>query len=110
MERGIGMAAKFEIRSPKAGEFRWVLISQGRTLATGEAYPRRVSCVKAIGSLRKAAPTAKVDDTTLKSAAGKPAAKPPTAAKRTVSKAAKAVEQTAAKTARKTSAAHKRTG
>ncbi|MDQ1499751.1 MAG: hypothetical protein QOI86_3091, partial [Actinomycetota bacterium] len=27
------MAAKFEIRSPKAGEFNWVLLSQGRTLA-----------------------------------------------------------------------------
>src|SRR5687767_15061978 len=48
---GCLMAAKFEIRSPKAGQFRWVLTSQGRTLATGETYSRRVSAEKAIDSL-----------------------------------------------------------
>jgi uncharacterized protein YegP (UPF0339 family) len=62
------MAAKFEIRSPKAGEFNWVLLSQGRTLATGETYTRKVSCVNALESVRKAAPTAAVDDTTVKPA------------------------------------------
>ena len=60
------MAAKFEIRSPKAGQFRWVLTSQGRTLATGETYSRRVSAEKAIDSLHKAAATATIDDTTKK--------------------------------------------
>lgn len=65
------MAAKFEIRSPKAGQFRWVLTSQGRTLATGETYSRRVSAEKAIGSLQVAAATATIDDTTIKAPARK---------------------------------------
>jgi uncharacterized protein YegP (UPF0339 family) len=59
------VAAKFEIRSATAGEFRWVLVSQGRTLATSEAYKRKVSAEKAIGSLRKAAATASVADLTV---------------------------------------------
>ena len=78
------MAAKFEIRSPKTGEFNWVLTSQGRTLATGESYTRKVSAEKAIASLRKAAGTATVADLTLrpakapvaKAAPAKRAAKP----------------------------------
>jgi uncharacterized protein YegP (UPF0339 family) len=65
------MAAKFEIRSPKAGQFRWVLTSQGRTLATGETYSRRVSAEKAIGSLQAATATATIDDTTIKAPTGK---------------------------------------
>ena len=65
------MAAKFEIRSPKAGQFRWVLTSQGRTLATGETYSRRVSAEKAIDSLQAAAATATIDDTTIKALPGK---------------------------------------
>ena len=68
------MAAKFEIRSAKAGEFNWVLKSQGRTLASGESYARKVSAEKAIESLRKAAASAAVDDTTVKATApAKPA-------------------------------------
>ncbi|MDQ1505800.1 MAG: hypothetical protein QOD57_3527 [Actinomycetota bacterium] len=58
------MAAKFEILSPRAGEFRWVLSSQGRVLAESDAYTRKVSCVNALESFRKAAPTAVVIDTT----------------------------------------------
>jgi uncharacterized protein YegP (UPF0339 family) len=80
------MAAKFEVRSPKAGEFRWVLVSQGRTLATSESYTRKVSAEKAIKSLRKAAGTATVADLTL------------AAAKTTAKRAAKKVEKAAAKT------------
>jgi uncharacterized protein YegP (UPF0339 family) len=72
--------AKFEIRSPKAGEFNWVLTSQGRTLATGESYSRRASAEKAVESLRKAAATATIHDTTLKPAPAK-AAKAAKAAK-----------------------------
>jgi len=70
------VAAKFEIRQPKAGQFNWVLVSQGRTLATGEAYGRKVSAQNAIESLRKAAATATVADLTLppaKTAPGKAA-------------------------------------
>jgi uncharacterized protein YegP (UPF0339 family) len=132
------MAAKFEIRSPKAGEFRWVLTSQGRTLAIGETYSRRASAEKAIESLRAAAATATIDDTTARRgakpavakaartsgkalgratgttkktarAAAKKTAKAPAAAKRTVNKAAKAAEKTAAKAAKKTTTPRKGT-
>jgi uncharacterized protein YegP (UPF0339 family) len=91
------MAAKFEIRSPKAGEFNWVLLSQGRTLAVGETYTRKVSCVNAVESVRKAAPTAAVDDTTVRPAP----AKAPTA---------KTTARAAAKTARTTAKAAVKTG
>ena len=79
------MAAKFEIRSPKAGEYRWVLVSQGRTLATGAPYARRALAAKSIDSFRLAATAAPVVDTTV------PAAKP------TTSKAARAVGRVLAK-------------
>jgi len=59
------MAAKFEIAS-KAGQFTWVLKSQGRTLATGEAYRQRAAAQKAIESLRKAVAGATVSDLTVK--------------------------------------------
>jgi uncharacterized protein YegP (UPF0339 family) len=62
------MAAKFEIVQPKAGEYRWVLSSQGRVLAKSDAYTRKVSCVNAMESFRKAAPTAAVVDHTVKPA------------------------------------------
>ena len=58
------MAAKFEILQPKPGEFRWVLTSQGRVLARSDAYTRKASCVNAMESFRKAAPTATIDDRT----------------------------------------------
>lgn len=132
-DRGENVAAKFEIRSPKAGQFRWVLTSQGRTLATGETYGRRATAEKAIDSFRMAAIAAPVNDTTVRAtkpavakavrtggravgkaagttrktvrAAAKKTAKAPAAAKKTVIKAAKAVE----KAAGKNSAARKRT-
>lgn len=59
------MAAKFEILQPKPGEFRWVLSSQGRVLARSDAYTRKASCLNAMESFRKAAPTATVDDQTV---------------------------------------------
>ena len=79
------MAAKFEIQSPKPGEYRWVLTSQGRTLATSEAYSRRGLAEKAIVSFRMAAVNAPVIDTTL----------PP--AKTTTGKVARATGRTVAK-------------
>ena len=66
------MAAKFEIESPKAGQYRWVLSSQGRILATGATYNRRSLAEKAIVSFRMAAVNAPIVDATL------PAAKTPT--------------------------------
>jgi uncharacterized protein YegP (UPF0339 family) len=73
------VAANFEIRSPKAGRYVWVLVSQGRTLATSPEYGRRALAEKAIAAFRLAATAAPVVDTTA------PAAKPAT------SKAARAV-------------------
>ena len=44
------MAAKFEIRSAGPGKFTWVLVSQGRTLASGEPYARRaIQTVRGVG-------------------------------------------------------------
>jgi uncharacterized protein YegP (UPF0339 family) len=86
MEAGrMAMAAKFEVVQSGSG-YRWVLRSQGRTLATSESYGRRALAEKAITSFRMAAVNAPVIDTTL------PAAKTPTgkvarAAGRTVAKA-----------------------
>ena len=60
------MAAKFEIRSAGPGKFTWVLVSQGRTLASGEPYARRAMAEKAIGSLRNAVAGATVADLTMK--------------------------------------------
>jgi uncharacterized protein YegP (UPF0339 family) len=99
---GKRVAAKFEIRQPKAGEFRWVLVSQGRTLATSESYTRKVSAEKAIESLRKAAATATVNDTTAKPA------KKVAAAKTTVKRAARTVAKTVAAPVKK-APARKRT-
>jgi uncharacterized protein YegP (UPF0339 family) len=82
------MAARFEINS-KAGQFNWVLKSQGRTLATGESYARRASAEKAIDSLRKAVASAPVADLTLRPAT------------RTQAKATKAGPAKTAKTATK---------
>jgi uncharacterized protein YegP (UPF0339 family) len=78
-ERMVGMAAKFEVRKNGTGEFRFVLVSQGRVLATSEPYGRKVSCLNAIESLRKAAGTAPVADNTIPPANGAsaPAAKQP---------------------------------
>ena len=59
------MAAKFEIEQSKAGEFRWVLTSQGRVLARSDSYTRKVSCVNAMESFRKAAPSAQIVDHTV---------------------------------------------
>jgi uncharacterized protein YegP (UPF0339 family) len=84
------MAAKFEIRSPKAGEYRWVLVSQGRTLATSPAYSRRGAAEKAIDSFRMAAIAAPVNDTTVP------------AAKATTRKAARATGRTLGQAAAKT--------
>jgi uncharacterized protein YegP (UPF0339 family) len=94
------VAAKFEISSPKPGEFRWVLNSQGRILARSESYTRKGSCEKAIESLRKAVATATVADLT-----APPAKAAPAAAKKVAKKAAKApAAEKATKTAGKAAA------
>jgi uncharacterized protein YegP (UPF0339 family) len=62
------MAPKFEIQTPKAGAYRWVLTSQGRTLAVGETYHRRALAEKAIVSFRMAAVNAPIVDSTVPAA------------------------------------------
>ena len=59
------VAAKFEIRASEPGGYHWVLISQGRTLATSASYTTRASAEKAIASMRQAAADATVADLTL---------------------------------------------
>ena len=58
------MAATFEIRSPRAGKYVWVLTNQGRTLAISEEYDRRSLAEQAIVPFRMAAVNAPVIDTT----------------------------------------------
>lgn len=61
------MAAKFEVVQSGSG-YRWVLTSQGRTLATSEAFSRKGLAEKAIVSFRMAAVNAPVIDTTVPAA------------------------------------------
>ena len=79
------MAAKFEFQTPKAGQYRWVLVSQGRVLATSPTYSRKALAEKAIVSFRMAAIAAPVIDHTAAPA------KPP------VAKAARSAGRAAAK-------------
>jgi uncharacterized protein YegP (UPF0339 family) len=107
-EGGTDMAAKFEIRSPKAGQFRWVLVSQGRTLATSPAYSRRALAQKSIDSFRMAAIAAPVADLTVP-AAKTPAGKTARATGRAVGKAAGTTRKTVRTAAEKTAKAAKKT-
>ena len=77
------MAAKFDIIQPKAGEFQWVLMNQGRVLAKSEAYTRRASCLKAMESFRAAVPTADIVDLTTRDVKFAPPATVPGKAART---------------------------
>jgi uncharacterized protein len=78
------MAARFEIKQNGRGEFRFVLTSNGRVLATSESYTRKSSCLNAIESLRKAAASASVAENAIQTA---PVAKAARAAGRAVGKA-----------------------
>ncbi len=94
------MTAKFEILQPKPGEFRWVLTSQGRVLARSDTYTRKASCVNAMESFRKAAPTATLDDKTV-AAVLKGAGPKRSAAKPAPAKAARATGRVVGKAAAK---------
>jgi len=90
------VAAKFEIRSPGPGQYNWVLLGQGRTLAIGESYTRKVAAEKAIESMRQAAASATVLDLTLpraKTSAGRVARTTGRVLARAVVKSGQAVEQ-----------------
>ena len=104
------MAAKFEVVQRGSG-YRWVLTSQGRTLATSESYGRRALAEKAITSFRMVAVNAPVVDTTLapaKTATGQVArATGRTVAKAVVTsgRAVEKVQQAAAKAVEKVTGA-----
>jgi len=108
------VAANFEIRSPKAGRYIWVLVSQGRTLATSAEYSRRALAEKAIVTFRMAAVNAPVIDTTVpaaKTLPGKAARATGRALAKAVVKGGRAVEKvekTAAKATKRVAAKKKR--
>jgi uncharacterized protein YegP (UPF0339 family) len=59
------MAGKFEVYQDKRGEYRFRLkASNGQTIATGEGYKTKKSCLNGIESIRKNAPGAALDDQT----------------------------------------------
>ena len=102
------MAAKFEFQRTQTGQYRWVLVSQGRVLAASPTYSRKALAEKAIVSFRMAAVAAPVVDLTAPPAkapvakaaraAGRAAAKAVTTGARAVEK----IEQTTAKATRRT--------
>ena len=63
----MALAAKFEIEQSGSG-YRWVLKSQGRTLATSPAYTSKAAAQNGMASFRTAAANAPLIDTTLRAA------------------------------------------
>ena len=60
------MPAKFEIYKDRKGEFRFRLkATNGETIATGESYPTKAAVNKGIASIKKNAPIAEIEDTTV---------------------------------------------
>src|SRR4030042_1478872 len=63
----VKMAAKYKLYKDKAGKYRFRLIAEnGRTIATGEAYARRLSCLNGIESVKKNSGSS-IEDTTIES-------------------------------------------
>ena len=55
------MAAKFEVYKDKKGEFRFRLVAaNGQTIATGQGYASKKSCLNGIESVKKNAPKADI--------------------------------------------------
>lgn len=62
------MAGKYQLYKDKAGKYRFRLVAEnGRTVATGEAYERRASCLNGIESLKRNSGSS-IEDTTIDSA------------------------------------------
>lgn len=60
------MAGKFEIKATKSGQFMFNLkASNGQVIATSEHYKTKAACLNGIESVKKNAPDAKTDDTTV---------------------------------------------
>lgn len=59
------MAAKFVLKKGSTGKFRFNLVAtNGRVIATSEAYESKASAIKGIESVRRNAPNAEIDDQT----------------------------------------------
>lgn len=59
------MAAKFQLYKDAKGEFRFKLIAaNGETIAVSEGYKTKTSAQNGIESVKKNAPTAKIEDKT----------------------------------------------
>ena len=57
------MPAKFVVKKGSTGKFRFNLLStNGKVIATSEAYETKRACLSGIESVRKNAPNASVDD------------------------------------------------
>jgi len=57
------MPAKFVIQKGSTGKFRFnLLATNGKVIATSEAYETKRACLAGIESVGKNAPTAAVDD------------------------------------------------
>ncbi|MGN0384407.1 MAG: YegP family protein [Lachnospiraceae bacterium] len=54
---------KFEVYVDKAGEYRFRLTAtNGQTIATGEGYKAKASCLNGIESIKKNAPDAEITE------------------------------------------------
>jgi hypothetical protein len=61
------MAGKYQLYKDKAGKYRFRLVAEnGRTIASGEAYERRTSCLNGIESVKKNSGSS-IEDTTIDS-------------------------------------------
>lgn len=59
------MAAKFELYTDKAGEYRWRLKSaNGQIIASSEGYTRKDSAINGVEAIKRDAPDAGIDDQT----------------------------------------------
>jgi uncharacterized protein len=103
----MALTAKFEIQQNGSG-YRWVLKSQGRTLATSPAYTSKAAAQNGMASFRTAAANAPLVDATLR-AASTPAGKAGRATGRAVGRAVvksgramEKVEKTAVRTTKRT--------
>jgi hypothetical protein len=61
------MAGKYQLYKDKAGKYRFRLVAEnGKTIASGEAYERRTSCINGIESVKKNSGSS-IEDTTIDS-------------------------------------------
>ena len=61
------MAAKYVIKKGTTGKFRFNLLStNGKVIATSEAYETKRACLAGVESVRKNAGKAVIDDQTVK--------------------------------------------